>query len=201
MAQRWLRRYVERREAFLFALSDDQAWAHPLVREHLPDQARQEVSRLWSLREELLNLIYGGGNCLTHSDLHPGNLFRVGPETVVVDWAFAGAGPLGEDPGNLAIDAVLDFFVRPEQFEPLCDAIFSGYLEGVIEAGWPGDSAQLGRAMWAVGAVKYLWIPPVMVETLAAGRPMLNRRPTEEAFLWWAPLVGSIIDFARRALD
>jgi len=119
---------------------------------------------------------------------------------VVIDWGFAGIGPLGEDPGNLVFDAVLDFFVRPGQFEELCHAVFSGSVEGALDGGWTGDPDRLRRAMWALGAVKYLWVPPVMVETLAAGCPTLNRRPTEEAFLWWAPLVGPIIDFAGRAL-
>lgn len=199
VARRWLRDYVARREPFLRILGDDGAWDHPLVKGHLPADARAEAAAIWDEREVLLAEVEAAPRCLCHNDLHPGNLFSTGEgDVVLIDWAFLGAGHLGEDPGNLVFDAVLDFFVAPGDFEALDSAVTGGYLDGVAASGLGVDPAVVGRAMLALGAVKYFWIPLAMVEAVAEGPPMINRRPFDEGFRWWAPLVPRIFDAARR---
>lgn len=200
LARDWIVGYLERHEPSSTVLADTEAWRHPLLEGRIPSELPTEITELWTRRHELLELARAAGRCLTHSDLHPGNLYAFGPETVVIDWAFTGEGPLGEDPGNLVFDTVLDFFVPPEDFPRLCEAVFDSYEVGAMEGGWTARVDVLRRAMLAVAAVKFLWIPPAMVGAVAAGRDTLNRRPLEEAVRWWAPVIPFITDFGRVAL-
>lgn len=88
---------------------------------------------------------------LTHSDLHPGNLYGSGQHTILIDWAFIGVGPVGEDAGNLLFDAIWDFFVPPDQIGSLRAALVDGYCAGLEDANWRGDPEAVVRAMAAVG--------------------------------------------------
>jgi hypothetical protein len=200
LAREWLRHYVERREAAVAQIEDPSQWGHPLVRELLGSETRHECRAIWDEREDLLAVLESMPLTLVHSDLHPRNLFGSDAETVLIDWGFVGRGHIGEDPGNVVFDAVLDFFVDPHQVHQLQTVLVDGYLAGLSEAGWSGDPEAVPRAMAAAGAVKYFWIPPAMASAAASGSPTLNRRPLEEAFRHWAPLVPEIFAARRAAL-
>jgi hypothetical protein len=197
LGQDWLRRYVERRQSFLDVLGKP-AWSHPLVGEHLPPDTAEKAAEIWDEREGLLALVEASPICLCHNDLHPGNLFAEQEVTVLIDWAFLGTGHAGEDPGNLIFDAVLDFFVSPDELSDLEEAITEGYLQGLSETLGEADAALVRRAIWATGAVKYFWIPLSMVEAIELGRTTLNRRPLDETFAIWARAVPKIFELAGR---
>ncbi len=197
VARGWLRQYVERRQPFLAILDDSVAWDQPLVAAHLPAQTRSTVLAIWEARDELLGEVEAAPRCLCHNDLHPGNMFSLGDDPVVIDWAFAGWGHLGEDAANLIFDAVWDFFVPPQQLQQLQQAVTEGYLEGLVSSGFAGDTGQVRRCVAAFAAVKFFWIPLAMVETISSGRQTINRRPLEEGLAWWAPVVPRIFEAAQ----
>jgi len=199
LARDWLRQYVIRHQDALAHLEDPDIWAHPLVRELLPRETPAECRAIWDAREDLLGLLDSLPPTLTHSDLHPGNLFG-DDETVAIDWSFAGRGPIGEDPGNLVFDAVWDHFVDPGLFPELQAAVHAGYVAGLAESGGALDPDQAARAIAAAGAVKFFWIPPTMAAAAAAGAQNLNRRPLEETFRRWAVVVPEVFEARRRAL-
>ena len=197
LGRQWLRRYVERREPFL-AFLHSPAWSHPLVQEYLgPDTAR-EAQAIWEGRDTLLAAVEAAPLCLCHNDLHPGNLFADGETTILIDWGFVGIGHAGEDPGNLVLDAIFDFFVDPAEFGVLQLALTEGYLQGLEVAGSPVDLDVVRQAIGATGAVKYFWIPLALVDAVEQERPTLNRRPLEEGFRAWAPIVPEIFELAHR---
>jgi hypothetical protein len=199
LARNWLRRYVERRQEFLGYLDDMSAWRLPLVGRYLRPELAEEIRVIWDERERLLAVAEGAPQTLCHLDLHPGNLFAVNGETVLIDWAFVGLGALGEDAGNLIFDAVFDFFVPPERFAALAKAVSGGYLEGLEASEWRGDAKAVLRTVRAAAAVKYVWILPAMLEAAASGRDTLNHRPIEEGFAWWAPVIPELVRFAHQA--
>ena len=199
LARDWLRHYVERHHDALARLEDPALWTHPLVRELLPAETRDECRAIWDARQELLGVLDSLPATLTHSDLHPGNLFGA-EETVVIDWSFAGRGPIGEDAGNLVFDAVWDHFVDPGLFTELETAVRTGYRQGLAESGCGVDADQATRAMAAAGAVKFFWIPGAMAQAAASGAATLNRRPLEETFRRWAAVVPEVFEARRRAL-
>ncbi|MGH9021507.1 MAG: phosphotransferase, partial [Acidimicrobiia bacterium] len=199
LARHWLRRYVERRREFASQFEDRDVWRLPLVADHLRVELGEQARAIWHDRERLLAVVEAAPQTLCHLDLHPGNLFAVDGDTVLIDWGFVGLGALGEDAGNLIFDAVLDFFVPVERIQALAEAVAGGYLEGLGASGWQGDTSAVVRALHATAAVKYFWILPAMLEAAGGGKATLNGAPIEECFAQWAPVVPELIAFARRA--
>ncbi len=198
LARNWLRRYVERRESSIAGLDDERAWRAPLVAKHVRPELGKEIRNIWIDRERLLAVVESGPQTLCHLDLHPANLFAVGGQTVLVDWAFVGIGGMGEDAANLMLDAVLDFFVRPDEMSALVDTITSGYVEGLTASEWNGDGQAVLRTIYASAAVKFFWLLPAMLEAAASGRATLNHRPIDEGFACWAPVILELVAFNHK---
>jgi thiamine kinase-like enzyme len=93
---------------------------------------------------------------LCHLDFWPKNLFRRPPDgqIVLIDWAFAGLGAVGEDAGNLVPGAVLDHFVPAADMPALEQGVYGGYLAGLHAAGWRDDPRLVRLGMWS-SSVKY----------------------------------------------
>src|SRR5690242_1135844 len=147
LARAWLRSYLTQRKEFLDALDD------PAVTPFLVDAiGERNAARARTLRErhaQLLDAIDDLPSTLCHDDLHPANLFDAGDSTTVIDWAFVGIGPIGEDAGNLVPDAVFDFHVDPAEIGVLFDTVSTAYEAGLREAGWRGEHEQLRFAIAA----------------------------------------------------
>lgn len=83
---------------------------------------------------------------LCHQDAFRRNLFaRKTPEgqdqTVAVDWASVGIGPVGQEL-VLFVATALDFFdVDLSQAHELDELASAGYSDGLRHAGWRGDMA------------------------------------------------------------
>jgi len=188
----WLDAFVERRGEFCKVL-DDPTWGHPLVREWLPADTKEAAVAIWEERRRLLDLVSAVPLVLCHNDLHPGNLFSDGADTVLIDWSFVSIGRAGIDPATLVFDAVLDFYVDPDGFGAFRSAVVDGYVQGFSETAPDTDPGTLRLSIRAASAVKHFWIPLALVDTLARGRETLNRRPLMEAFPIWAKVVPEIL--------
>ncbi|MET9022190.1 phosphotransferase [Actinopolymorpha sp. NPDC004070] len=209
----WLRMYVERRAARGAAEADPadpRVWSHPLVRRLVPADRVPAYQALWADRHRLLDVVDGLPRTLCQLDFHPRNLFDVAGQTVVIDWAFAGVGALGEDLGNLVVDAVTDFHLPPSRLPELFETLVGGYADGLAAAGWPGSESEPGaeagdpvdvRRMIAAGAAaKYGWLAPAIPAVVALGRTTLNGRPIEEAARAWVACGDFLVELADLAL-
>jgi Phosphotransferase enzyme family len=204
LSRGWLRDYLSQRDSDTALLEDPVAWATPLARRLLPRELATPLLAMRRDRESFLEALERMPHTVCHLDLHPANLFGRDDETVLIDWSFVGVGSLGEDPGNLVPDAVLDFHVPPEEVADLYDLVLLGYLEGLRDAGWAGPEAAVDLAMRATIAAKYPWIAPAMLRAALDQRSTLNRRPIEESFWWWARVVPFLLtcaDEGRRLLS
>lgn len=199
LSRDWLRAYVQRRAAGFSPGDDGAAWAHPLLAGVLPDPPVAGLRRLWDDGQVFLATVDRLPRTLCHLDLHPANLFDANGQTVLIDWSFVGIGAIGEDAANLVPDSVLDFHVAPEQIDELWELVVEGYLEGLADGGWDGDSGLIRRGMAASIAAKYAWIPSAMVDSAREGRPLLNRRPLAQALSWWAPVVPFLVRMGAEA--
>lgn len=160
LSGRFLREYSSEKPVAWGLLDDDDAWAHPLVRETFPGTLREGVQFVHQQRERLYQISESLPRTLCHLDFWPKNLFRrPGGEIVVIDWSFAGDGAVGEDVGNLVPDAVLDHFVTADQMPRLEQVVYEGYLQGLRAAGWREDPRLPQLGMWS-SAVKYDWLAP-----------------------------------------
>jgi Phosphotransferase enzyme family len=139
------------------------------LRAYLGRRAEESAGEpLWADRELLLDALDRVPRTLCHLDLWPRNLFDDDGATVAIDWAFVGIGAVGEDAGNLVPDSVFDGFLAPERIDELHDLVWTEYLAGLRDSGWPGEEpdARLGFCVGA--ALKYVWVRP----RVAAGRPL-----------------------------
>jgi hypothetical protein len=163
LSRQFLRRYTTAKPHDPALLDSDAAWAQPLVRDHFSADLRPEWLRLHAERERFFALVEGVPQTLCHLDVWPNNLFaRADGRFALVDWAFVGAGALGEDVGNLVPDAVFDLFVPASALPTLARATTEAYLLGLREGGWQGD-ARLVRLAICASAVKYVWLLPLML--------------------------------------
>jgi hypothetical protein len=199
LAREWLRAYLTQRDGDMALLGDGRVWARPLVADTL---ARTWAGPLRRMRDDqalFLDALDRLPRTVCHFDLHPANLFALGGETVLIDWAFVGIGALGEDCAVLVADAVLDFHVRPELFDDLFAVVRRGYLDGLRDVGWTGPQDQVDLGMSATVAARLAWIGPALLRAAAEERPTLNRRPIAETAPWWAATVPFLVEHADRA--
>jgi hypothetical protein len=134
LARGWLRRYLEVRAERM----------HP----DLP---------FWQRRDEILERVESGPVVLAHNDFHPGNVFRVSGDPVVIDWAFCGLGVPGDDAAILAADLLFDEWFPNDQAELLIDHVWTAYSSAL----GPVLVPEAEFAYFAGNALRYAWTPDV----------------------------------------
>jgi hypothetical protein len=199
LSRDWLRSYLAQRDGDLPLLKDATAWELPLVRRWLPATLAEPLLQMRRDRALLLAALDRLPRTLSHFDFHPLNIFGGEDTTIVIDWSFVGIGAMAEDAGNLVPDSVFDFHVRSGEIDRLYDAVRNGYLSGLRDAGWEGPEEAVDLGMCATAAAKYSWNGPAMLRAALENRPLLNRRPLEEAFERWAPVIPWLLKCAERA--
>jgi len=201
LAKGWLRSYLGERSGDVALLGQAEPWREPLVQAHLGRHRAEPLRRMWADQGAFLETLDGLPQTVCHNDLHPANLFAVGRETVLIDWAFVGVGAIGEDAAVLVADSVLDFHVEPERFEELFEKVWRAYAAGMADAGWPDAEEVVRKAMDATLGARYGWIGPAMLRAVTAGRTTMNRRPIAEAVAWWGQTVPLLLDHAGAARE
>ena len=143
LSRGWLREYVEDRTDLMAGKLDI---------------IEPSLASTWVDRHQFLDWIDRLPKTVCHLDVWPPNLFDVDGETVLIDWAFVGIGALGEDPGNLVPDAVLDLYFPSAQVDDIDRRVTEEYLTGLSDRGWSGDERLVRLGMVASATVKYTWM-------------------------------------------
>lgn len=151
--ERWLARNWH--AAIVPALSDtfaelDSLLKHPLAQITLPLDAEQEIKSIWRDRELFRNALLGLPQTFCHNDAFRRNVLYREDDVVLLDWALAGAGAIGEDLVSLV--AVSQYYAgfTQAQADKLDRAVFSNYIQGLRQAGWMGDE-KLARIGYTCG--------------------------------------------------
>ena len=130
----------------LWATSDDPThWNY--WRREIEAYADPELSAaLAGTRLRLLTLVEQSPRTTCHLDAWPSNVV-VPPagDVVLLDWAFAGNGAIGEDVGNWVPDSCLDLFWPAERIDELDHVALQAYLDGLTSAAWSGTRM---RCFW-----------------------------------------------------
>jgi hypothetical protein len=135
---------------------------HSLVRQACSPTQANRLERLWAAREALLAKVEDLPQTFCHFDAIQRNLHhREGmgaAQTIAFDWEWGGVGALGEDLAPLVAGTLCMGDIHAASAERLDAVAFSGYLDGLFEAGWRGDAAQVRFAYCAASALRYgLW--------------------------------------------
>jgi len=145
----------------------DAAWAQPLIRDTWPPDLRAGWTRLLAHREDLLRVMEALPRTSCHLDAWVSNVIRrPSGEVVLLDWAFAGDGAVGEDLGNYLPDAVFDLFWPAERLAELEAACWPAYLDGLRAGGWDGAERE-ARLGVVASCVKYTWLLPLLLQKAA----------------------------------
>ncbi|WTP61184.1 aminoglycoside phosphotransferase [Streptomyces phaeochromogenes] len=171
LSRRFLRDYTSGQTVGRELLDDDTAWQQPLVRDHFPDGLRERMVRLHNEREWFLRTMESLPRVFSHLDQWPANLVSRQGESVLLDWAFAGDGALGEDIGNYIPDTVFDLFLPAARLPELATAVYEGYVRGLRAGGWQGDE-RLVRLGVCASAVKYDWLTALMLSRASDERQL-----------------------------
>src|SRR3954451_20116654 len=140
-----LRSWVEGLRAAVAAEPAD-TWQRPLAARVL---GNHDLGRLMTSVPPLLDGLDRLPHTFTHRDVTPGNLLvrRQGPP-VLIDWALAGQGPIGEESACSVHASLWQFLVEPNAAEVLDKAVLAGYAAGLRDAGWdgPAETLRFGHA-------------------------------------------------------
>jgi len=119
---------------------------HPLVRRFVPSGAAGSLLRLWEQREAFLEALDALPQTLCHLDAFRRNMFArrtaAGDQTVLIDWAFLGPGPIGAEIVSMVMVTLMFTEVPVSDAPNLDQVVFDGYLMGLRDGGWLGDAQQ-----------------------------------------------------------
>lgn len=130
----------------------DRLLESPLARTALPYDAKDEIAAIWNDRLLFQNALAQLPRALGHTDAFRRNILCRSDDIVLLDWALASIAALGEELVCLvAVSLYYDRF-SAQYADRLDKAAFSGYIKGLRQAGWTGDS-KLARIGYTCGMV------------------------------------------------
>jgi hypothetical protein len=122
----------------------------------------ESVMQLWDARSALLDALAELPQTFCHLDAFRRNIIPSRSdsgdmESVLLDWAFAGTGALGEELAPLTIASVVfDPAADSEVLPELDDVAFRGYLDGLADVGWTGKRDEVRFVYATAAALRYL---------------------------------------------
>jgi hypothetical protein len=143
-------------------------WDHPSVAAW-PARVRHQLRALWVGQRRVLAAAQASERTLCHLDVWPANLIDEEGRSVLLDWAFTGAGALGEDPANLILDSFADGLMDAALLPEVTEGVTDGYLAGLRDGGWAGSGDAVRAAIAACGAAKYSWFAPAVIRNAVRG--------------------------------
>jgi hypothetical protein len=207
----WLSAWLNRWTFMVDIIKAERIWEHHLVRHAFPVSVRDRLLVLWAERGALIGNLRRLPQSFCHRDANRSNLFaRDEPnglaQTVAVDWAFAGAGAIGEEIAQLVTSSLLRVKIGASDSVRLDEIVFGGYIEGLRDAGWRGDP-RIARLGYATSAALRWGIPGLfgLVYVLVEGKHAEAERkfglPIENLMEQWGKVVCFLLDLANEARD
>ena len=197
LSRDWLRSYTLSRP-----VTEPLGWDHPLAVQAWPARLRADLAALWERRHDVLAATDRLPQTLCHHDVWPMNLVLQDAGPVLLDWAFVGTGPIGEDAANLVLDSFFDGLIDPGGVDEVVAAVLDGYeqaLAGVL------PPAEIRRAVRLTGAAKYFWLAPRMLSVAVHGpapvaAPSYDTRTPAAMFAGRRPPLELVAAWFRLAL-
>lgn len=196
-------------ERALEILDDPTIVEDELVRRAIPTSWHDRLRELHSHRAHLLTALEQLPLTVSHLDAWRANLIardRDGmTETVAIDWSICGLAPAGQEIAIFVTGARCWLALAPGDAAALGDLAYRSYVDGLREAGWAGEEADV-RFAYAASAALWAGIPaPVWLRwfTLPARQEWLERKfrmPLGAAAAPFGEFIGYALDLGDEAL-
>lgn len=162
--QQWLSREMLRRWLRNISLLPEylnEFPEHAVIRRALPYHLRDHVVRLLPLVEQLLRSLRDLPQTFCHLDGHKRNFMLresadADLQVILLDWALAGLGALGQDISPLVTVSAFMFEAENIVLKDLDGAVFDAYLEGMKNVGWSGDVRKIRLGYCADTVLRFL---------------------------------------------
>ena len=205
----WLSYYEQSGQEILELIRDEHFWEQPLLRSAFPRSIIDDVLRLWTSHDTLLATLDGLPQTFCHLDAYRPNLFirhdaKGSNQTVAVDWVFTGIASVGEEIANLLAASLIWFEYDAVEARSLDEAVFSGYLNGLRDAGWQGDPRLVRLGYTAACALRWgvvgLWWFQSLGNTVKEAEFENHwNRPLAELVSQWTKTTTYILGLAQEA--
>ncbi len=118
----------------------------PLARIALPMDARDEIEAIWQERRLFQDALAQQPQTFCHTDAFRRNILHRDDDVVLLDWALASVGAIGEELVCLVAVSLFYEGFTAARADELDNTAFAGYIAGLREAGWRGEPelARLG---------------------------------------------------------
>ena len=213
LSRNWMRGWLDSYEAenheILNLIRDEEFWKVPPLDSAFPRPITDNVLRLWDSYDSLLATLAQLPQTFCHLDAYRPNLFLRraadgSSRTVAVDWVFTGVAAVGEEIANLLAASLIWLEYDAADARSLDQAVFNGYVDGLRDAGWRGDSriARLGFAAACTlrwGLVGLWWLLRLGDSGERAKLETHWNRPLPELASQWAKTEIYLLDLAQEA--
>jgi Phosphotransferase enzyme family len=203
LSRDWLRGWTELAEPLVEVLPT--ASSHPVAGRIFTPDLVDDLIRLWDEREKLYDALDQLPQTLCHNDAFPRNLFIRGnghpDQSVAIDWAFCGKGPLGQELACLVGATQAFFESRPEHWDDLERDCLNGYTEGLRQAGWEGrEEILLGYLLSTVLHFGIGAVTPVLGLTLSTEHQDLVAHVFGCSYEEFVGNVAAVMHFQQRRI-
>ncbi|MCY4062450.1 MAG: phosphotransferase [Chloroflexi bacterium] len=120
----------------------------PLARAALPLEAKDEILAIWHDRHLFQDALAQLPQALCHTDAFRRNILHRNEDVVLLDWALASIGAVGEELVCLVAVSLYYRGFSADYADLLDRTVFAGYVEGLRQAGWT-DDPELARIGYA----------------------------------------------------
>lgn len=111
----------------------------PLARIALPLEAKDEIAAIWHDRHIFQKALAQLPRTLCHTDAFRRNILHRKADVVLLDWALASIGAVGEELVCLVAVSLYYEGFTAEYADQLDKTVFTSYVAGLRQAGWTGD--------------------------------------------------------------
>lgn len=116
----------------------------PLARAALPLDAKDEIMTIWHDRRRFQDALVQLPQTFCHTDAFRRNILHRKNDVVLLDWALASVGALGEELVCLVAVSLYYQGFSADYADLLDKTVFADYVEGLRQAGW-NDDPKLAR--------------------------------------------------------
>lgn len=128
----------------------------PLTRAALPLEAKDEIAAIWRDRQLFQEALAQLPRTLCHTDAFRRNILHRGGDALLLDWALASIGAIGEELVCLVAVSLYYEGYAEEYADQLDRTVFAAYVEGLRQAGWTGDAKLARRGFTCAMALRGL---------------------------------------------